>query len=93
VPRFAAYARGAVTLIVSDGLERGDPLALTEAVEKLKRGAWRLSWLTPLAVGRDFRPRTEALVAISRFVDDMVDGGSASAIVDHVLALKRGRAG
>ena len=25
VPRFASYARGAVTLIVSDGLERGDP--------------------------------------------------------------------
>jgi uncharacterized protein with von Willebrand factor type A (vWA) domain len=92
VPRFASYARGAVTLVVSDGLERGDPLALTQAVEKLKRGAWRLSWLTPLAQGRDFRPRTEALVAISRFVDDMVDGGSASAIVDHVLALGRGRA-
>jgi len=92
VPRFASYARGAVTLVVSDGLDRGDPLALTQAVEKLSRGAWRLSWLTPLAVSRDFRPRTEALVAISRFVDDMVDGGSASAIVDHVLALGRGRA-
>jgi len=92
VPRFAAYARGAVALVVSDGLERGDPTALAEAVARLSRGAWRLSWLTPLAIGRDFRPRTEALVAIFPLVDDMVDGGSVPAIVDHVLALGRRRA-
>jgi uncharacterized protein len=92
VPRFASYARGAVTLVVSDGLERGDATALADAVMRLSRGAWRLSWLTPLAIGRDFRPRTEALVAIFPFVDDMVDGGSVSAIVDHVLALGRRRA-
>ena len=49
VPRFAGYARGAVVLIVSDGLERGDPAAMRDAVAKLSRRAWRLSWLTPLA--------------------------------------------
>ncbi len=92
VPRFASYARGAVTLIISDGLERGDQTALADAVARLARGAWRLSWLTPLAVGRDFRPRTDALIAVSRFVDDMVDGGSTPAIVDHILALGRRRA-
>jgi uncharacterized protein with von Willebrand factor type A (vWA) domain len=92
VPRFSTYARGAITLIVSDGLERGDPTALADAVTRLSRRAWRLSWLTPLAVGRDFRPRTEALVAIFPFVDDMVDGGSTPAIVNHVLLLGRRRA-
>jgi len=92
VPRFSTYARGAVTLIVSDGLERGDPTALADSVARLSRRAWRISWLTPLAVGRDFRPRTEALVAIHPFVDDMVDGGSTPAIVNHVLALGRRRA-
>ena len=92
VPRFAGYARGAATLIVSDGLERGDPLALADAVAKLSRRAWRLSWLTPLARGPNFKPQTEALIAVSRFVDDMVDGGSTPAIVDHVLALARKRA-
>jgi uncharacterized protein with von Willebrand factor type A (vWA) domain len=92
VPRFSSYARGAITLIVSDGLERGDPTALADAVARLSRRAWRLSWLTPLAVGRDFRPRTEALVAIFPFVDDMVDGGSTPAIVNHVLSLGRRRA-
>ncbi len=92
VPRFAGYGRGAATLIVSDGLERGDPLSLADAVARLSRRAWRLSWLTPLARGKNFKPQTEALIAISRFVDDMVDGSSTSAIVDHVLALARTRA-
>ncbi len=92
VPRFAGYARGAAVLIVSDGLERGDPLAMSDAVAKLSRRAWRLVWLTPLAVGKNFKPQTEALIAISRFVDEMVDGGSTRAIVDHVLDLAQGRA-
>ena len=30
VPRFAGYARGALVLIVSDGLERGDHRAMTD---------------------------------------------------------------
>ena len=91
VPRFAGYARGAAVLIVSDGLERGDPLAMSDAVAKLSRRAWRLSWLTPLAVGTNFMPQTEALIAIRRFVDDMVDGGSIAAMVAHVLSLGKGK--
>ncbi len=64
VPRFAGYARGAAVLVVSDGLERGDVAAMRDAVAKLSRRAWRLSWLTPLATGRAFTPQTAALVAI-----------------------------
>jgi uncharacterized protein with von Willebrand factor type A (vWA) domain len=87
VPRFGSYARGAAVLVVSDGLERGDPSALRDAVAKLSRRAWRLSWLTPLATGAGFKPQTEALIAIRRFVDDLVDGGSSIAIVSHLLNL------
>ena len=43
VPRFAGYSRGAVVLILSDGLERGDPAAMREAVTRLSRLAWRVS--------------------------------------------------
>jgi uncharacterized protein len=87
VPRFGSYARGAAVIVVSDGLERGDPSALRDAVAKLSRRAWRLSWLTPLATGAGFKPQTEALIAIRRFVDDLVDGGSSIAIVSHLLTL------
>ena len=89
VPRFGGYARGAAVIIISDGLERGDVSTLRDAVAKLSRRAWRVSWLTPLASGTDFRPQTEALIAIQRFVDDLVDGGSSTAVVSHLLSLGR----
>jgi uncharacterized protein with von Willebrand factor type A (vWA) domain len=89
VPRFSSYARGAAVVVVSDGLERGDPAALRDAVARLSHRAWRLSWLTPLAAGRRFRPQTEGLLTIARFVDDLVDGSSSAAIVAHVLSLGR----
>jgi uncharacterized protein with von Willebrand factor type A (vWA) domain len=89
VPRFGGYARGAAVIVVSDGLERGDVSALRDAVAKLSRRAWRMSWLTPLASGPGFRPQTEALIAIQRFVDDLVDGGSSAAVVSHLLSLGR----
>jgi uncharacterized protein with von Willebrand factor type A (vWA) domain len=92
VPRFGGYARGAAVVIVSDGLERGDPATLRDAVAKLSRRAWRVSWLTPLATSPGFRPQTEALVAIQRFVDDLVDGGSSAVIVAHLLSLGTRRA-
>ena len=92
VPRFGSYARGAAVIILSDGLERGDLSALRDAVAKLSRRSWRLSWLTPLAVDSSFVPQTEALVAIRRFVDDMADGGSSAAVVAHVLSLRQRRA-
>src|SRR4030095_11714604 len=63
-PRFGSYARGAVVVILSDGLERGDPSALRDAVAKLSRRAWRLSWLTPLAAGPRFQPQHGAAVRV-----------------------------
>jgi uncharacterized protein with von Willebrand factor type A (vWA) domain len=92
VPRFGSYARGAAVVIVSDGLERGDVSTLRDAVAKLSRRAWWVSWLTPLAGGPGFRPQTEALIAIQRYVDDLVDGGSSAAVVSHLLSLGTRRA-
>ena len=64
VPRFAGAARGAVVLILSDGLERGDPKAMTDAVKRLAARAWHLSWMTPLAADPGYRPETAALKSI-----------------------------
>jgi uncharacterized protein with von Willebrand factor type A (vWA) domain len=92
VPRFAGYARGAATLVVSDGLERGDVASMRDAVARLSRRAWRLDWLTPLATSRAFTPQTAGLLAIRPFVDEMADGGSDAAIVAHILSLRTRRA-
>ena len=88
VPRFAGYSRGAVVLILSDGLERGDPAAMRDAVTRLSRLCWRLSWLTPLAADPNFTPQTEGLKAILPLVDDLADGSSVEAVCAHVLNLE-----
>jgi uncharacterized protein with von Willebrand factor type A (vWA) domain len=85
VPRFAGYARGALTLVLSDGLERGDPAAMRDAVARLSRRSWRLIWLSPLAAGPSFRPDTEGLKAILPFIDELADGSSVEAVCRHVL--------
>lgn len=89
VPRFAGFARGALTIILSDGLERGDPAAMRDAVARLSRRAWRIVWLTPLAAAPGFKPETEALKAILPFIDELGDGGSTEALTRQVMALGR----
>ena len=95
VPRFAGYARGAVAVVLSDGLERGGPDTMTVAVARLSRLAWRVSWLTPLAADPAFRPETTGLAAIAPYIDDLGDGASPDALCRHLLSLGRirGRAG
>jgi uncharacterized protein len=92
VPRFASFARGALVLIVSDGLERGDHTAMTRAVEALSRLAWRIIWLTPLAADAGFAPRTAAMQSILPYVDAIGDGSSLERLCHSVLSLKEGRA-
>jgi len=92
VPRFVGLARGALVVILSDGLERGDHTAMTDAVTRLSRCAWRLHWLTPLATSTDFEPQTAALKSILPFIDDLADGSSLDRICAHILELSQGEA-
>jgi uncharacterized protein len=92
IPRFAGYARGAVVLIVSDGLERGDPKAMTDAVRRLAARAWHLTWMTPLAADPDFIPQTAALQSILPLIDALADGSSTERLCHHVLTLAHARA-
>jgi uncharacterized protein with von Willebrand factor type A (vWA) domain len=43
----AGLARGAVVVICSDGLDRGDPEILSNAMERLHRLCYRTVWLNP----------------------------------------------
>ena len=91
VPRFVGCARGAATVVLSDGLERGSPDTMTGAVVRLSRLAWRVSWFTPLAADPAFRPETAGLAAIAPFLDDLDDGASTDALCRHMLSLDRVR--
>jgi len=92
VPRFAALARGAALIVLSDGLERGDPTAMADAVARFSRLTWKTIWLTPLAADPGFEPRTAGLVAARPFLDALGDGGSIDKICAQVLELADARA-
>lgn len=89
VPRFAGFARGAAVVVLSDGLERGEPDAMIHAVQRLSRLAWRVDWLTPLAGDDGYTPRTEALQAVLPWLDSLGDGSRLEAITTRVLTLAR----
>jgi uncharacterized protein with von Willebrand factor type A (vWA) domain len=92
VPRFAGFARGAVVVVVSDGLERGGPEALVAAMTKLRALAWRIIWLSPLANGPGYTPETSAMRAILPMIDHLDAGGDLRAMAASLVgedALRR----
>ena len=89
IPKYAGFARGAAVVVLSDGLERGEPDEMVDATRKLSRLAWRLSWLTPLAEDSQYQPETRALKQILPYVDQLDDGHSVQAICDHLIQLAR----
>ncbi|MBJ3775174.1 VWA domain-containing protein [Acuticoccus mangrovi] len=89
IPRYAGFARSAYVVILSDGLERGDPAALVGAMERLSRLAWSVLWLSPLATGARFEPQTEALRAVAPFLDRIGDASSPAAVTHEILTFAR----
>lgn len=99
VSRYTALLRGAVAIVFSDGLERGDPSAMIRAVERLARLSHRLVWATPLAADPRYRPATRGMAAILPMLDGLFDGSGLPALdrmfaaLDAVERAPRGRAG
>ncbi len=89
IPRFATLANGACVVILSDGLERGDPAPMELAISRLRGRAWRLTFVTPLAGDPRFRPETAAMKAILPMLDDLKDGSSVASVTDFLLSLAR----
>ena len=85
VPRYACFARGASVLVISDGMERGDPSDFVRAVWRLSRLAHRLTWATPLLSDPRYEPRTRAMRAILPALNDLVDGSTTARLADAIL--------
>lgn len=90
IPRFAAHTRGALVIVVSDGLERGGPEALIASTQRLKSLAWSTLWLSPLAADPAFRPETGAMQAILPLLDRLGDGSTPPAIATEILNFAKG---
>jgi len=67
--QFASMARGALVLVLSDGLERGDCAAMVAATRRLSLLAHQLTWWSPLACDPDYRPLTRGMSAVRADLD------------------------
>jgi uncharacterized protein with von Willebrand factor type A (vWA) domain len=75
-----SFLRGAVVLICSDGLERGDPALLAEQMARLRRLVHRIVWVNPLKGDPDFEPASRGMRAALPYVDDLVAGDTLDSL-------------
>lgn len=67
-------ARGAIVLLLTDGLDREDPLLLAHEASRLRLSARRLIWLNPLLRWRAFSPKARGVAALLPHVDELRGG-------------------
>ena len=88
-------ARGAIVVICSDGLERGDPELLAAEMERLRRLAYRVIWVNPLKGDPAYEPLARGMRAALPHVDAFLPGhdlASLEALAALLPALQeRGR--
>jgi hypothetical protein len=80
--------RGALVVILSDGWDRGDPAQLREEMARLRRSAYRLVWLNPLAADPDFEPLTRGMQAAVPFTDRLLAGNSLASLAQLATVLE-----
>ena len=85
--RYVALARGALVIVLSDGLERGDPAAMAEAAQRLSRLAHRLVWWSPLACDPAYRPVTRGMRAILENLDALSGARDLPTLLQEVRRL------
>jgi uncharacterized protein len=80
--------RGAVVVICSDGLDRGDPEVLALAMERLARLCYRIVWLNPhKGNDRDFRPSTLGMMVAAPHIDLLLSGHDLASLEELAGAL------
>jgi uncharacterized protein with von Willebrand factor type A (vWA) domain len=80
-------ARGAVTVLCSDGWERGDPALLGEQVARLARLAHTVVWVNPHKGKTGYEPVTGGMVASLPNIDQLVAGHSLAALEQLVQVI------
>ncbi len=84
----AGMCRGAVVVICSDGLDRGDPELLAASMERLGRLAYRVVWLNPhKGDNRDFRPSSVGMMVAAPHVDLLLSGHDLASLEELAALL------
>ncbi|MEX0285534.1 MAG: VWA domain-containing protein [Paracoccaceae bacterium] len=79
--------QGAVVLLISDGLDRDNPDALSKEMERLHLSARRLIWLNPLLRWDGFAPKAQGIRAMLPHVDSFRAGHSIASLEDLAHAI------
>ena len=72
--------RGSVVVVLSDGWDRGDPALLDTEMARLRRAAYRLVWLNPLAAHPDYEPLARGMQAAVPHTDRLLAGNSLASL-------------
>ncbi|HEX9343409.1 MAG TPA: VWA domain-containing protein, partial [Actinomycetota bacterium] len=75
-----ASMRGAVVVLCSDGLERGDPRLLADQMARLSRLSHRLIWLNPLKGSPRYQPLARGMAAALPHVDLFLPGHNLASL-------------
>ena len=83
-----AALRGAVVVLCSDGLERGDPDLLRSQMARLRRLAYRVVWVNPLKGSPRYEPLARGMAASMPSVDVFLSGHNLESLeqLGRVLA-------
>lgn len=81
--------QGAVVLLITDGLDRGDVGALEKEVERLHLSSRRLIWLNPLLRWDGFAPKATGIKAMLPHVDTFRAGHSIATLEQLAEAISR----
>lgn len=81
--------RGAVTVILSDGLDRGDATLLRREMRFLRDRSHRVIWLNPLAGSVDYQPTASGMASAREFVDDLLPAHNFDALESFLTLLQR----
>ena len=76
----SASVRGAVVVICSDGLERGDPQLLGAQMARLSRLAYRIVWVNPLKGSPLYSPLARGMATALPHIDEFVTGHNISSL-------------
>ncbi len=81
--------QGAVVLVITDGLDRGDVAALEKEMERLRLSSRRLIWLNPLLRWDGFAPKATGIKAMLPHVDAFRAGHSVATLEELAMAISR----
>ncbi|UWQ48442.1 VWA domain-containing protein [Leisingera caerulea] len=72
--------QGAVVLLITDGLDRGDPEVLAREMQRLQLSSRRLIWLNPLLRWDGFAPKAQGIRAMLPYTDSFRAGHSIASL-------------